>query len=63
MAEEEQRLNALWLELMEIGSEPSGSDFLRQLQIQSELEYLEDGFYLVLLSQYRSFSRRLFDLT
>lgn len=47
VAEEEQRLNALWLELMEIGSEPSGSDFLRQLQIQSELEYLEDGFYLV----------------
>ena len=30
----------LRLELMELGSEPSGSSFLRQIQIQSELEYL-----------------------
>lgn len=47
MEAEEERLNGLWLELMEIGDDPSGSDVLRQLQIRSELEFLEDGFQLV----------------
>ena len=47
IAEEELRLNALWQEMMELGSDPSGSDFVRQIQIQAELEHLEDGFYLV----------------
>lgn len=47
VAAEEERLNALWLELMEIGADPGGSDYLRYIQIQSELESREGGFYLV----------------